>query len=143
MFEKSATPDHVLRAEILNSTYPKNEREHWAARHITKLEAKLAEARELLSVAYEPYECDMAFHEWHRRRDALLSEADLCPLDSTKVRWQMSDPQKYAAAAGGFIFFLFWLSGWNPLERGGWTAIIWATAAGFAWMAHEVKAGRL
>lgn len=42
--------------------------------HYDAQQTQLAEAQDLLRVAYEPYECNMAFHEWHQRRDALLSE---------------------------------------------------------------------
>jgi hypothetical protein len=39
--EKSVTPDHVLRTQVMDHRIAKNEREQWAARRIAVLEARL------------------------------------------------------------------------------------------------------
>lgn len=40
---KSATPSEILLSELMDSRVPKNEREHFAAREINRLRARVAE----------------------------------------------------------------------------------------------------
>ena len=67
-----ATPDHVLRTQVMDSRIPKNEREWWAKREIESQQARI-EALE--KAATEVVECGVDAMAYDRRQvlDALAA----------------------------------------------------------------------